>query len=147
MVPQNAYSIWMHTLQREIQTFNALVWESDHKWFLVVWVSIYENTHKWREYITVSLLLWFHYPYSAHSMMPYVHHNLWLQPVLLRFCTLPSPIWPTEVYLYNCPCRYQMRIWGGAGAPGISLSSNLLAFGPFILLEASTAGLLCLPTV
>lgn len=40
-----------------------------------------------------------------------------------------------------------MHIRGGVGALSISLSCNLLAFWPSILLEASTSGFLHLPTI
>lgn len=62
-------------------------------------------------------------------------------------CPLPFDL--SEVYLYNCPRRYQMHIWEGAGRGwgtggpgGPSLSGNLLASRSSILLQASKASLL-----
>lgn len=60
-------------------------------------------------------------------------------------CPLPFDL--SEVYFYNCPCRYQMHIWEGAGAGGQSLSTNLLASCSSILLEATTTDFLPLPTI
>lgn len=96
---------------------------------------------------SVSFLLWFHFSLPSGT--------LWCPISILTFdssqcfegsalCPLPFDL--SEVYLYNCPCHYQMHIWEVAGAGGRNLSTNLLASCSSILLEETAAGFLPLPT-
>lgn len=112
--------------------------------------------HKWRDDKICFILLISLCLYSPDSITPLPSSMLRCPMSTLTFdsgqcfkgsalCPLPFDL--SEVYLYNCPCRYQMHIWEGAGAGGRSLSNNLLASRSSILLRASTAGFLPLPAI
>lgn len=108
----------------------------------------------WNHHITenvFSCLINLHL-YSQESITPTPSCTLWCPLSRLTFdssqsfkgsalCPLPFDL--SEVYLYNCPCRYQMHIWEGAGAGSWSLSGHLLASCSSILLKASTAAFPC----
>lgn len=97
---------------------------------------------------SVSLLLWFHTPCTvAHYVCPMSILTFDSGQCFKGSALCPLPFDLSEVYFYNCPCRYQMHIWEGAGAGGQSLSTNLLASCSSILLEAPTTDFLPLPTI
>lgn len=90
--------------------------------------------------------------YCLESITPTPRGTLWCPLSLLTFdsnqcfkgsalCPLPFDL--SEVYLYNCPYRYEMHIREGAGAASWSLSGHLLASCSSILLKASTAAFPC----